>query len=218
MAEVIGLGAGGHAKVMIEALRLCGDHLIVGLLDPKQDLWHTNVLDVPVLGDDSLIPELLEKGLQLAFIGLGGTGDNGPRRKLHEHALLQGIRVVQAIHPHAEISPSAQLGDGLTVMAGAVINAEARLGVNVIVNTGAIVEHDCVLGDHVHVATGARLASTVRVGPGAHIGAGATVRQGTTIGEGAIVGAGAAVVKNVEPWTVVVGVPARVLKHIGATW
>jgi acetyltransferase-like isoleucine patch superfamily enzyme len=94
-----------------------------------------------------------------------------------------------------------------------MVNAGAALGVNVIINTGAIVEHDCVVGDHVHIATGSRLCSTVHIGTGAHIGAGAIVRQLITIGEEAIVGAGAVVVKDVEPWTVVVGVPARVLKQ-----
>jgi len=214
MPAVVGLGAGGHAKVIIEALRLSGDHDIVALLDPNKELWHTNVLSVPVLGDDSLLPELFQKGVGLAFIGLGGTRDNGPRQKLYEHALAQGFRAIQVIHPQAVVSASALLGDGLIVMACAVINAEASVGVNVIVNTGAIVEHDCVIGSHVHLATGAKLASNVRVADGAHIGVGASVRQGICIGEGAIVGAGAAVVKDVDPNTIVVGVPAQVLKYL----
>ena len=54
----------------------------------------------------------------------------------------------------------------------------------------------------------------MRVGAAAHIGAGATVRQLISIGEGAVVGAGAVVVKDVPPWTVVVGVPARILKRV----
>ena len=87
--------------------------------------------------------------------------------------------------------------------------------VNVIVNTGAIVEHDCVIGDHVHMATGSRLCGAVHVANGAHIGAGSIVREGISIGAGAIVGAGALVVKDVEPGTVVVGVPARFLKQSG---
>lgn len=213
MKSVIGLGAGGHAKVVIEALRLTGGHQIVGLLDPNQQLWHNGILGVPVLGDDGLLPDLFRQGVDLVFVGLGGAGDTRPRQRLYEHARTLGFGVIQTIHPQAVVSPSSESGDGLTVMARAVINADARLGENVIVNTGAIVEHDCTVGDHVHIATGAVLTSSVAVGDGAHIGAGATVRQCVTIGEGSIVGAGAVVVKDIEPWTIVVGVPARVLKR-----
>jgi len=79
----------------------------------------------------------------------------------------------------------------------------------VIVNTGAIVEHDCELGDHVHMATASRLCSTVKVGDLAHIGAGATILQCLSLGEGSVVGIGSAVIKDVTPWTTVVGSPAR---------
>ena len=46
----------------------------------------------------------------------------------------------------------------------------------------------------------------------AWVGADAFVGMGVTIGEGAVVGARAAVFKDVEPWTVVGGNPARVIK------
>ena len=209
--RVIGLGAGGHVKVVIEILRLTGGYELFGLLDPQQKLWGSQVLGVPVLGDDGMLPELYEQGVRHVFIGLGGIGDTDPRRQLYEKARQHGFMIVQALHPHAVISSLADIGQGTTIMAGAVVNPAARLGDNVIVNTGAIVEHDCIIGDHVHIATGARLASTVRVGMGAHVGAGATVRQGLTIGEGAVVGAGAVVVKDVPCRTVVVGIPARPL-------
>ncbi|MCL0053826.1 acetyltransferase [Dehalococcoidia bacterium] len=209
MTRVVGFGAGGHARVVIEILRLVGGYTLYGLLDPKQELWNSRVLDVPVLGDDSLLDDLYSQGIGQAFIGLGSTADTRPRQDLYHKARRAGYEIVSAVHPQAVISPSAALGSGITVTAGVIINADARLGDNVIVNTGAIVEHDCSIGDHVHIATGARLASTVRVGNGAHIGIGATIRQNITIGEGAVVGAGAVVVKNVSPRSVVVGVPAR---------
>jgi UDP-perosamine 4-acetyltransferase len=193
-----------------------GSFEVIGLLDPREEIWGHSVLGVSVLGDDDMLPELRRQGIRLAFIGLGGADDTGPRRRLYRQARAFGFDIVSAVHPQATVSPSAVIGHGFTIFAQAVVNAEANLGDNVTVNTGAIVEHDCQIGDHVHVASGSRLCSNVRVGTGAHIGAGATVRQNISVGEGAIVGVGAAVVKDVEPWTVVVGVPARLHRQLVA--
>ena len=199
---------------MIDTLRACEATEGYGILDRDRSLWGKKILDVPVLGGDELLPELASRGATHFIVGLGGVGDNKPRRRLYESGLKHGLTPLTIRHPAATCSPSATVGGGSAILPAAVINACAVLGANTIVNTGAIVEHDCVMEDHVHVATGSRLSSTVRVGAMAHIGAGATVRQSITIGEGAIVGAGAVVVRDVEPWTVVVGVPARVLERL----
>jgi len=209
VVRVIGLGAGGHAAVAIEALRGAGGYEIVGLTDPRKDLWGTTLLGVPILGDDRELTVQYDQAVSHAFIGLGGASDTTPRRRLFELAKAQGFQVVDVIHPSAVRSPSARAGSGMMLLATAVVNANAELGENVLVNTGAIVEHDCVVGDHVHVAIGARLASGVRVGTGAHIGAGATVLEGRSIGAAAVVGAGAVVTHDVDPEEVVAGVPAR---------
>jgi len=209
MMQVVGFGAGGHAKVVIEILRCFPQYEIVGLLDPQKTLWGTQVLNVQVLGDDSLMSELNGRGIHQAFIGIGTTGDTTPRRRLYEKVSGFGFQLVSAIHPAAVVSDSTLIGAGPTVMAGAVINADTQLGNNVIVNSGAIVEHDCVVGDHSHIATGARLAGGVHVGRGTHVGLGALVRQGIRIGENAIVGAGAVVVRDVPDGETVIGVPAK---------
>lgn len=211
MIRVVGFGAGGHAKVVIEILRSMHEYEIAGLLETRKELWGTSVLGVKVLGDDSMMADLKQSGIDHAFIGVGTVGDAEARRQLYEKVSGFGFQIVPAIHVAAIVSSSARIGDGPTIMAGAIVNADAMLGNNVIVNTGAIVEHDCVIGDHVHIATGARLAGGVHVGQGSHIGIGAVVRQEIRIGEGAIVGAGAVVVKDVPAFKTVVGVPARVL-------
>jgi len=209
MIPVVGFGAGGHAKVVIEVLRSMLTYEIVGLLDTRLERG-ANILGVEVLGDDSLMAELKERGIEHAFIGVGTVGDAQPRRQLYHKVVGAGFQIVPAIHAAAVVSVSAQIGLGPTIMAGAIVNANAVIGDNVIVNTGAIVEHDCVIGDHTHIATGARLAGGVQVGPGSHIGIGAVVRQEIKIGEGATVGAGAVVVRDVPPGTTVIGVPARI--------
>jgi len=211
MIPVIGFGAGGHAKVVIDILRSMQRYAIVGLLEAQKDLWGTTVLGVEVLGDDSMMAELKQRGINHAFIGVGTVGDVQPRRRLYETVSGFGFQIVAAIHAQAVVSSSAQIGGGPTIMAGAIVNADAVIGDNVIVNTGAIVEHDCVIGDHTHIATGARLAGGVHVGTGSHIGIGAVVRQEIRIGAGAIVGAGAVVIKDVPDGKTVIGVPARIL-------
>jgi acetyltransferase-like isoleucine patch superfamily enzyme len=55
---------------------------------------------------------------------------------------------------------------------------------------------------------------TTTVKSGASIGSGSTILCGITIGEGAMVGAGAVVTKDVEPYTLVVGNPARKLRDL----
>jgi len=209
MIPVVGFGAGGHAKVVIEILRSRGEFQIVGLLDAQRELRGTQVLGAEVLGDDSLMAELKQRGINHAFIGVGTVGDAQPRRQLYDKVTSFGFQIAPAIHAAATVSSSAQIGVGPTIMAGAIVNANAVIGDNVIVNTGAIVEHDCMLGDHVHIATGARLAGGVHIGPASHIGIGAVVRQDIRIGEGAIVGAGAVVVRDVPAGKTVMGVPAR---------
>lgn len=59
---------------------------------------------------------------------------------------------------------------------------------------------------------------TVVVEQDAWIGTGAVILPGVRIGEGAVVGANAVVTKDVAPYTVVGGVPARVLKSVDVPW
>ncbi|MEK8023353.1 MAG: acyltransferase, partial [Candidatus Hydrogenedentota bacterium] len=57
----------------------------------------------------------------------------------------------------------------------------------------------------------------VRIGAWTDIGTNAVILPGVTIGKGAIVGAGAVVTKDVEPFTIVAGVPAKFLRKREST-
>jgi UDP-perosamine 4-acetyltransferase len=211
---VIGLGAGGHAKAVLDTLEAVGGFDVIGLLDVRSELWGSSVFGVPVLGGDELLDEYRDRSRHV-FIGLGIADDSEPRRRLWDVARSHGYEVVSAVHPAAVVSPSARIGAGETLFATCVVGADAELGEDVIVNSGAIVEHDCRVSDHAHIAVGAVLASGVDVGEGAHVGAGATVLQGISIGARSVVGAGSVVVRDVEAGSVVAGVPARILREAG---
>lgn len=211
---VIGFGAGGNAKVVIEILRCFDEYKIYGLLDANRSLWGESVLGVTVLGGDTLVPELLTKGIDSFFIGVGAISSLDPRRRLYETACEYGLNPTSAIHPTAILSDTATIGAGFTSMANTVINAQATIGDNVVVNTGAIVEHDCIVGSHVHISPRAVLLGAVTVGNSTMIGAGAIIRQGIEIGSRAVIGAGAVVVKNVPDGEVVVGNPAKPIMRV----
>ncbi len=199
---------------MLDIVAAVGGYDVVGLLDPRPELEETQVGGVSVIGNDSLLGRLYDDGVRHAFIGLGGAGDTRPRRRLYELAVSEGFEVVSLAHPSAIVSTSATIAGGATLMPLSVVQAGCFLAEDVVVNTGAIVEHDCQIGAHVHVASNATVASGVIIADGAHVGAGASIRQRLSVGQGAIIGAGAVVVADVEPATVVVGVPARTLRRL----
>lgn len=206
------LGAGAFARELVDALALQGEVDIVALTDRDTRLHGTLVAGVPVVGADEMLADLRAQGVTHAIVGVGSVGDTGPRARLFRQLLDAGFEPLAVRHPAAVIARSVRLGAGAAVMAGAVVNIDTEIGDNAVVNYAAGIDHDCVLGPHAFIGPGATLAGQVTVETGAFVGIGATVLQGVTIGAGAIVGAGAVVVRDVEPRTIVAGVPAKLLR------
>jgi UDP-perosamine 4-acetyltransferase len=201
------IGAGGHARVLLDALLLVGAE-VLGLLDADPALAGGKVLGYPVLGGDELLRQ--RKPGSVALVNaIGSTKSMARRRTLYMQLLAQGHLFASVRHPSAVVSRHAATEDGAQIMAGVVIQAGAHIGENSIVNTGATVDHDCQVGAHVHVAPGVTLSGGVQVGDETHIGCGAAVIQGVRIGARCTVAAGAVVLADVPDGSTVAGVPAR---------
>jgi sugar O-acyltransferase (sialic acid O-acetyltransferase NeuD family) len=203
---VIVLGAGGHARVLLEALSLA-DVPVLGVACPEHAALGRSWLGQPVLGDDDAVLARPPGDVMLVN-GVGSTRSVASRRALFLRFRERGYRFAQVIHPFSWVSPSASLAEGAQVMAGAVVQSGARIAENVLVNTRAVVEHDCEIGAHVHLASGCVLCGTVRIGAGTHVGAGATVIQNVRIGADCLVAAGAVVVRQAADGARLAGVPA----------
>ena len=206
---ILGLGAGSHAKSLLDAIRSLGTFEAVALLDDDPRRLERELLGTPVESSPDALDRLQRKGVRHAFVGVGGTTDASPRRLVFERLRDAGFELPPILHASAVVSPLARLDAGAQILACAVVSVDADVGRGAIVNTGAIVEHDCRVGDYAHVAPGVRLAGLVTVGEGAHVGIGAVVIEGVRIGAGALVAAGAVVVRDVDDGARVAGVPAR---------
>ena len=142
-----------------------------------------------------------------------------PRWMLHEwrNRLLRlfGAHVSRGVKIHGgakiwiprnlSIQENSWIGEDVNLYCVAPI----RVGANAVVSEGAYIctaEHD-VSSPQFELKTAA-----VEIGDMAWVGARAIILPGRKIGEGAVVAAGSVVTRDVEPWTVVGGNPAKVLK------
>jgi len=210
-APLVIWGAGGHAKVVAEAVFLMGCHEIIGFLDDvapgrKGERFESGT----ILGGREVLEQRSPDGRQLAFVAFG---NNAGRLAALEFLRSRRWQVPVVIHPSASVSSTASLGEGACVMAGVVIQASSKIGRGVIVNSSASVDHDCVLEEACHIAPGARLGGHVSVGRRTLIGMGAIVTPGIRIGADAVVGAGSVVLEDVPDGARVWGVPARLQKE-----
>lgn len=179
------IGAGGHARVVHDALAASGFALF-GYVDPRPSPW----LDAPRHADDAAAAAVpADIGVAL---GLGGIAPKQLARRLAllRRYMARGRAAPAIVHPRAIVSDRAVIGHGVQIMAGAIVQAGASLGDGVIVNTGAMVEHDSTVGAGAHVAPGAIVLGGVRIGAGAMIGAGAVVLPGAAVRDGELVPAG----------------------------
>jgi sugar O-acyltransferase (sialic acid O-acetyltransferase NeuD family) len=203
---IIGYGAGGHAKSLLEALRSEGRFEVVALVDDDPARDGGELLGVPVVARSV---ESWRGDVEHAFVGVGGVVAVDPRRRAFARLEAAGFVLPPVVHASAAVSERADLGRGAQILAQAVVNAAARIGDGAIVNTGAIVEHDCVVGRSAHLGPRAVIGGEVEVGEGAHVGMGAVVVEGLRVGAGAFVAAGAVVAADVADGAWVAGVPAR---------
>ncbi|KKN23429.1 hypothetical protein LCGC14_0905110 [marine sediment metagenome] len=119
-----------------------------------------------------------------------GVGDKDKRRELY---LKHRGRVVGTVADTANFV-AMNHGDGLHLMAGAIIQPGCAIGENVLINFGALIDHDCNIGDHCVISPGAILCGSVTLGEGCFVGAGAIIIQEVTLPDETFVPAGTLVV------------------------
>jgi UDP-2-acetamido-3-amino-2,3-dideoxy-glucuronate N-acetyltransferase len=122
------------------------------------------------------------------------------------------------VMPGAVIGERCSLGQNVVVMNGTRIGTNVKIQNNVSIYEGVELENDVFCGPSMvftnvinprsHVSRKTEYKRTL-VKRGASIGANATIVCGVTLGEFAFVGAGAVITKDVLPFALMAGVPAR---------
>jgi len=196
------IGAGGHCKVVLDALLESGVALSdIRVRDGRPDMAGRNLLGATVETPE-ITPALSGERFHVAI------GDAAARQRLQLAAEAAGAEALTILHPAGRVSRFAGIDAGSLVAALAAVGPGARIGRGVIVNHGAVVDHDCDIGDFVHLAPNCSLGGGVTVGARSMIGAGAVVLPGLSIGDDVIVGAGAVVTRDIASNQTWIGIPA----------
>jgi len=192
---VIVLGAGGHAKVLLDLLRL-QRRTILGLVTPDLEKG-CECLGYEVLGDDDELRKYNPSDIDLVN-GIGSLPFQELRWNVSSKVRSWGFMLSNVVHPSAIISSDVSFDEGVQIMAGCVIQPGCSIGYDTIINTGSIVDHDCTIGKNTHIAPGCVLSGGINIGKSTHIGTGTRIIQNVKIGQGSVVAAGATLYKDVE--------------------
>lgn len=196
--RIVIVGAGSQGAIVADILR----ERAVGFVDDHRA--GSTVMGLPVFGVVAALANVPHDAVIVAI------GDNRARRELTERLAGNGERLATAIHAFTSIAPSATIGEGSMISAGALVLPRAVIGRGVLLNTKSSVDHDTVIGDFAHVSAGATVGGKCHIGEETMIALGASVASGIRIGARTVIGAGAAVVRDIPAGVVAFGVPARV--------
>lgn len=123
-------------------------------------------------------------------------------------------RFCNIIHPSAVISNSVKLGYGNVLMPNVVINPNVTVGNHVQIYANALIGHDTRVGSYSFVANHASVGSYINIGEGVHIGSNSSIIERVNVGEWSLIGLASVILKDVEPYTKVVGSPAKSIGKI----
>lgn len=136
--------------------------------------------------------------------------------------LLDYSSINARIEPGAIIREYVNIEEGAIILMGAIINIGASIGKNTMIDMNAVIGSNAIIKDNVHIGAGAVISGVLEplsnnpvvIEDNVFIGANAVILEGVKVSSGSIVGAGAVVTKDVPSDSVVVGIPARIVKKV----
>lgn len=185
--KIVLIGGGGHCISVIDVIEQQKKYTIKGILEPNER--DDEVLGYPILGDDSLIPKLVDENT-FFLITVGQIKSYKTRLKLANILFKNKAKLATVISPRAYVSRYSVVSSGSVIMHDAIVNAKATIGKHSIINTKSNIEHGVIIGDFCHISTCAVVNGDSRIERGCFIGSNATISNNININSDSIISAG----------------------------
>ena len=211
MKNIVLIGGGNQAHYTIDIINKERKYNIVGIIDSIHDVG-SNRFGYKVLGRQEDIIKLKEQyNIEGGIISIG---DNWVRYYISSQIKkeIPDFNFVNAIHPSVVIGDNVQLGEGVVMMAGCIINPKSKIGDFTFFATGAQVDHDCDIKNYSSISAGSITGGYVTLGEFSAITLGVTVVDRLKIGKNTVIGAGSLVIKDLPDNVLVYGNPCKVIR------
>ncbi|OFX21251.1 MAG: hypothetical protein A2033_11095 [Bacteroidetes bacterium GWA2_31_9] len=157
--KIVIIGAGGHAKVICDAILAKSDFEIVGFVDSTIPVGTVIMNNFKVIIEQNELTNL-KKHADFFIIGIG---NNKIREELY-NKLKSFLKPTSIIHPTAFIASNAIINSGTVCLANSIISANCTIGENTIINAGSIIDHESIIGNNVHISIGTLVGSNSIIG------------------------------------------------------
>jgi len=171
-------------------------------------------LDKPYFESESIFIndiDILKQNIKIAnhYVVCIGSEHGFARYSISKTLEEIGLHPIDIRHKTSFIDKTSNVGKACQIMPYACVHKFATVDSYTIINTRATIDHECRIGKGVHIMGSAAIAGKVDIEDFVTVGTNSTILPNLKIGTGAIIGAGAVVTKNVDPYSVVVGIPAK---------
>lgn len=195
---IYGGGMLGRQVAYLMLTHFAETHNLLGFIDDTQDAGADISEGLKTVGSLELAAVSGDYAPDRVGLVFGIGYSNMPARwEAFERAKSSGYDFLSLIHPNASVEPSAQLGEGVVVLAGAVVDQYVSVGDLSYLQIGCKIGEECRFGDNNYLSAGATFAGGIRVGSGNFFGINATIVDGITIGSNCFINAGSLIYKPV---------------------
>ena len=210
MKNIVIVGAGGVGREtsliiqQINELKITWN--LIGFIDDDVNSWGNVINGYPVIGGmDSLEKLSLDTYVVVAIA-------NYEVKKRIVNKINNRFKFATIVHPRVWLHDYMTLGEGTIIYEGAILTTNIKVGNHVIISPKCGIGHDSIIKDYVSLLWNVNVSGNDIIEEGVMMGSASTVIQGKRIGKGSTVGAGAVVIDNIDSYSTVVGVPAKVIK------
>jgi sugar O-acyltransferase (sialic acid O-acetyltransferase NeuD family) len=209
--RILLFGGGNQVHYTIDILEKENKYEVIGIIDSVHEIG-TDRYGYKVLGrQDNLINIVDEYKIDAGLITIG---DNYSRSIVYDSIIKQmpSFEFINAIHPSVIIGKNVEIGFGVVIMAGVIINPLSKIGNFTFFATGCQIEHDCVIEDYASVSAGSVMGGYVSIGMFSAITLGVVILDRLKIGKNSVIGSGSLVLKNIPDNVLAYGNPINKIR------